>query len=55
MKMLMFGLSNDGWWSGRVCEINMNYTLYGVYFKTTNEILGFAYNELRPCQVWREG
>ncbi|CAH8259591.1 unnamed protein product [Arabidopsis lyrata] len=46
---------NEGWWSGRVYTINNNYTRYGVYFKTTDERLEFAYNDLRPCQVWRNG
>ncbi|ESQ49389.1 hypothetical protein EUTSA_v10020690mg [Eutrema salsugineum] len=46
---------NDGWWSGRVYKINSNYTRYGVYFKTTDERLEFAYTDLRPCQVWRKG
>lgn len=46
---------NEGWWSGRVYKINDNYTRYGVYFKTSDERLEFAYNDLRPCQVWRNG
>ncbi|ESQ56148.1 hypothetical protein EUTSA_v10027168mg, partial [Eutrema salsugineum] len=46
---------NDGWWSGRVYKINNNYMRYGVYFKTTDERLEFAYTDLRPCKVWRKG
>lgn len=46
---------NDGWWSGRVYKISSNYTQYGVYFKTTNERLEFAYSDLRPCLVWING
>ncbi|EOA30548.1 hypothetical protein CARUB_v10013669mg [Capsella rubella] len=46
---------NEGWWSGRVYTINYNYTRYGVYFKTNDERLEFAYSDLRPCQVWRNG
>ncbi|XP_010464225.1 PREDICTED: DUF724 domain-containing protein 6-like [Camelina sativa] len=46
---------NEGWWSGQVYTINYNHTRYGVYFKTNNERLEFACNDLRPCQVWRNG
>ncbi|RAL47443.1 hypothetical protein DM860_013408 [Cuscuta australis] len=41
----------NGWRVGRVCKV-LEGGRYNVYFETTNEILEFRHNGLRPHQDW---
>lgn len=48
---------NDGWWEGVVSSVGhgLNGFKYEVYFWTSNEVLEFEHNHLRPHQYWIDG